>query len=86
MMLRSNNDPSERPAPAIHVAEPIDRFVRLPEVCVIVGMSPSGIYKLMSLDRFPKNVRITRKCVAWRLSEVRRWQGTCPEYRFRGAK
>jgi prophage regulatory protein len=51
----------------------IDPFVRLPFVMEAVGLSRSSIYKLISEGRFPKQIHLSERSTAWRLSELRAW-------------
>ena len=49
------------------------RILKLKEVCSIVGLKPSTIYKLMSHGDFPKQVKLTAKSVGWTNNEINRW-------------
>jgi len=49
------------------------RVLKLKEVCSIVGLKPSTIYKLMSNGEFPKQIKLTAKSVGWSSSEVNHW-------------
>lgn len=49
------------------------RILKLKEVCAIVGLKPSTIYKLMSHGDFPKQVKLTAKSVGWANNEVKQW-------------
>jgi len=52
-----------------------DRFVRLKEVRNITGRGTTSIYMDMNAKppRFPRNVRIGRRAVAWKLSSILEW-------------
>ena len=50
-----------------------DRFIRMPEVKQLTGLSRAQIYNLIQLGRFPRQVKITEKASAWLLSEVATW-------------
>ncbi len=52
----------------------LDRFLRLPEVKRIVGLSTSTIYEKMALGKFPKPVPLSGGAVAWLESEIVAWQ------------
>jgi prophage regulatory protein len=56
------------------MAEIIERFVRLPEVRRITGMSTTTIYRWMKNGRFPHSVPITPGTVVWREADIARWQ------------
>jgi len=49
------------------------RILKLKEVCSIVGLKPSTIYKLMSSGNFPKQIKLTAKSVGWANSEINHW-------------
>ena len=49
------------------------RILKLKEVCSIVGLKPSTIYKLMSSGEFPKQIKLTAKSVGWANSEINHW-------------
>lgn len=50
-----------------------ERFIRLPEVMHICGLSRSTVYDLISRDAFPVQVSLGGKNVAWLASEVGSW-------------
>lgn len=50
-----------------------ERFLRMPEVLTLVGMSRSTLYGRMKAARFPRNIDLGGNIVAWRESEVREW-------------
>ena len=56
------------PVPAQH-----ERFIRLPEVMHLCGLSRSTIYDLISRDAFPQQISLGGKNVAWVQSEVSAW-------------
>ena len=49
------------------------RILKLKEVCSIVGLKPSTIYKLMSSGGFPKQIKLTAKSVGWANNEINHW-------------
>lgn len=63
------------PAAPVFPANPAlsDRFLRLPEVIHICGLSRSTIYDLISRDAFPAQISLGGKNVAWLASEVSVW-------------
>ncbi|EOD1043937.1 helix-turn-helix transcriptional regulator [Citrobacter farmeri] len=65
------------PAPAalpLPVSSPAqERFLRLPEVIHLCGLSRSTIYDLISRNAFPQQVSLGGKNVAWLQSEVTAW-------------
>lgn len=50
-----------------------ERFIRLPEVMHICGLSRSTVYDLISRNAFPAQISLGGKNVAWVASEVGRW-------------
>jgi len=49
------------------------KILKLKEVCSIVGLKPSTIYKLMSHGEFPKQIKLTAKSVGWSSNAVNHW-------------
>lgn len=47
-----------------------DKLIRLSTVCELTGLKKSSIY---SIPDFPKRFVLTRRAVAWRLSEIHDW-------------
>lgn len=52
---------------------PAPRIIRLPEVLDRIGMSRGSIYRLMTLGRFPKSVKLSERAVGWRESDLNDW-------------
>ena len=50
-----------------------ERLVRFPELCEIIGLTRSAVYKSMERGDFPKPLKITNKTVAWRMSTIQEW-------------
>lgn len=50
-----------------------ERLIRLNEVMRITGLSRSRIYQYISEDKFPDNVSLGGRSVAWVESEIYRW-------------
>ena len=48
----------------------IDRILKLPEVVEITSLSKSTIYEYLKTGEFPKQVKLTKKSVGWRESEI----------------
>lgn len=51
----------------------LERHYRRSDVEKITGLSRSSIYDMMSRGEFPTPVRIGRRAVAWRESELSAW-------------
>jgi len=50
-----------------------DRILRRKEVEAMIGLSRSTIYDSMSRGQFPRPLRIGRKAVGWRHSDISEW-------------
>ena len=50
-----------------------DSFLRLPKVKQLTGFGRSQIYHLVKQGKFPKQIHIGPKSVAWLDSEVSEW-------------
>lgn len=51
----------------------VDRYIRLPEVKHLTGLSRAQIYSLISQNRFPKQIKLGYRASAWIESQVRAW-------------
>jgi len=47
-----------------------------------IGLSCSTIYMMMSEGRFPRPIKIGRRAVGWRASDVEEWLETLTEVSF----
>ena len=63
----------DHPGAALLAASVRDVLLRVDTVCAITGLSVPTIYRLMSRNKFPRPVKITKTARAWRLSEVTAW-------------
>ena len=52
---------------------PKDRFLRMPEVIFVTGLSKATLYRLMAQGKFPKQIKISSGAVGWPESEVMDW-------------
>ena len=50
-----------------------DAFIRLPRVVELTGRSETRIYADIAEGTFPRQVKIGRRAVAWKASEVQAW-------------
>ena len=48
-------------------------FIRRPEVDDLVKLSRSTIYLMIKRGEFPAPVRLGRRAVAWRVSDIENW-------------
>ena len=51
----------------------IDRLIRLEEVLSYTGLSRSELYRKIQVGEFPRPVRVGKRAVRWRESEVEEW-------------
>jgi prophage regulatory protein len=49
------------------------RILRLPQVRDRVSFSTSGIYALISANKFPKPIKLSAQSVGWIESEIDEW-------------
>ena len=49
------------------------RFLRLPEVQEMTGLSTSAIYRWVAAGEFPKQIAIGANSVVWLESDVTKW-------------
>lgn len=66
-----------------HTSEPdtnvgAESLLRLPAVVRMTGLAKSTIYKHVALNQFPSPVSLVGRAVAWRLSEIIRWNQDRP--------
>jgi prophage regulatory protein len=57
------------PTPNAPAAQP-EKLIRLPAVCDLTGLKKSSVY---SIPDMPKPVVLSRRAVAWKLSEIQAW-------------
>jgi len=48
----------------------IDRILKLPEVVEVTHISKSTIYELLKTNEFPAQIRLTKRSVGWRESDI----------------
>ncbi|MEM6907202.1 MAG: AlpA family phage regulatory protein [Pseudomonadota bacterium] len=51
-----------------------DHFLRRPEVERETGLSCSAIYRDIEAGTFPRQIKIGKRAVAWRASDIERWK------------
>ncbi len=49
------------------------RFYRIKEVCLITGLKPSTVYKLIREKNFPKSIALTARSTGWPSNVVEEW-------------
>jgi prophage regulatory protein len=50
-----------------------DRYIRIKELSMMLGIARSSIYRLMKEDKFPKQIKLTERTSVWRLSVIEQW-------------
>jgi prophage regulatory protein len=50
-----------------------DYILRRPAVQAAVGLSTSTIYAMMAEGAFPKPLRLSKRAVGWRESDIAEW-------------
>jgi prophage regulatory protein len=50
-----------------------NRILRLPEVIHLTGLSRSLIYQMIKVGRFPRQFKISRRCVGWNAICIFSW-------------
>jgi prophage regulatory protein len=48
-------------------------FLRIGVVVQLTGLGRSTIYRLMAEEQFPPPVRLAKRVVAWRRTDLERW-------------
>lgn len=70
----------------INQNNPISGFYRLPKMRELLGLSNTTIWELSRHDPdFPKPVKLTSQCTAWRADEVQAWMESRERVQFKGA-
>jgi prophage regulatory protein len=50
-----------------------DRILRLPEVMTLTGLGRTSVYLGCREGWFPQRVKLTKRAVGWRHSEIEAW-------------
>ena len=61
----------------------VDRILRIKEVCDIVRVHRSTLYKMMGRGEFPKPLRLGPTARGWRQSDIDKWMQDLPEVEIR---
>ncbi|MFJ2714928.1 pyocin activator PrtN family protein [Pseudomonas sp. NPDC087346] len=70
---RLNHNELTEPTQQTEPFEQMTQFLRIAEVKRITSLSTSAIYKMINEGKFPKQVSLGDRAVAWIKSEVRSW-------------
>ena len=69
----------EAPAPLVlpidvpPVARIAPRLLRIAELETMIGLNPATIYRLIAAGKFPRQIKLTEKSVAWLESDILDW-------------
>jgi prophage regulatory protein len=63
---------------------PTEKLIKLAELCKLLDMSRSTIYKMKMEGRFPEPIKVGYRAVRWRLSDIRTWQDSRSSVEGRG--
>lgn len=50
-----------------------DRYIRIKELAMMLGISKQTIYRLIQQEKFPKQIKLTERTAVWRLSTIKQW-------------
>jgi prophage regulatory protein len=53
-------------------------FVRMPAVMQLTGLGRTTIYRLMAEHQFPAPVRLSKRAMAWRRTDLDQWSAGRP--------
>lgn len=53
--------------------QPPDRILRLKPVLARTGLTRSTLYRKMDQGTFPRNIKLSERCVGWRESAIADW-------------
>ena len=56
----------------------LDSLLRLPRVKMTSGLSRSSIYENIKNGTFPTPIKIGKRAVAWRESDIQKWLNSRP--------
>jgi prophage regulatory protein len=70
-------DPQTQPKPELGDPLP-STFVRMTGVVRMTGLGRSTNYRLIAEDKFPSPVRLAKRAVAWRRSDLELWSAARP--------
>jgi prophage regulatory protein len=56
-----------------------DRLIRLKELKRMIGLCPASIYNLINNGKFPKQIQLSERATAWRLSDINEWINSRPQ-------
>ncbi|MDZ7590509.1 MAG: AlpA family phage regulatory protein [Rubrivivax sp.] len=63
----------QQPASVLDTDASAAIFLRIGVVVRLTGLGRSTIYRLMAEEQFPSPVRLAKRVVAWRRTDLERW-------------
>lgn len=57
-----------------------ERFLKRAEVSQMTGLASATLYQMMQRNEFPRPIKLGKKAVRWRLSELNEYFASCPRY------
>ena len=67
-----------QPASTTDGVGPFPQLLRLPVVLRVTGLGRSTVYRMIAEHAFPAPVKLSKRAVAWRGEDVRRWTSARP--------
>ena len=72
-VLQTRQRPNSAEIPAIAPSYRARTLIRLKDVCELVGISRSTVYKRISDGTFPPPIRVGPRTVRWQLDAIETW-------------
>ena len=69
----SGKDSGVSDLPIWNYASPIGTILRLPQVSRKTGMARSSIYAAIAKNLFPRQIKLSVRCVGWLESDIDAW-------------
>jgi len=63
-----------------------ERFLRLPKVIAVTGLSRATIWRMEHCGNFPPRYQLGQNSVGWRESQINTWLDSRPQRRESGLK
>lgn len=60
------------------MADPLPQILRMPSVLKLTGLSRVTIWRLTKAGTFPAPVRLSKRAVGWRSTDVEEWVRSRP--------
>jgi prophage regulatory protein len=51
----------------------LDRYIRIKELAQMLGIAKSTIYRLIKLNQFPQQIKLSERTAVWKLSLINEW-------------